>query len=77
MKRENYIITVKSIYIRDAEMFCPESMTEQEILNLDDIDIFHPLLFLPFSSISSAFSASRNFFAESRIASFSATSYSI
>lgn len=40
MKRENYIITVKSIYIRDAEMFCPESMTEQEILNLDDIDIF-------------------------------------
>lgn len=21
-------------------MFCPESMTEQEILNLDDIDIF-------------------------------------
>ena len=40
MKRENYIITVKSIYIRNAEMFCPESMTEQEILNLDDIDIF-------------------------------------
>ena len=40
MKRENYIITVKSIYIRDAEMFCPESMTEQEILNLEDIDIF-------------------------------------
>ena len=38
---------------------------------------FHPLLFLPFSSTSSAFSASRNFFAESRIASFSATSYSI
>lgn len=43
MKRENYIITVKSIYIRDAEMFCPESMTEQEILNLDDIDIFSPV----------------------------------
>ena len=50
MKRENYIITVKSIYIRDAEMFCPESMTEQEILNLDEAipvkkdledDIFH------------------------------------
>lgn len=40
MKRENYIITVKSIYIRNAEMFCPESMTEQEILNLDDVDIF-------------------------------------
>ena len=40
MKRENYIITVKSIYIRNAEMFCPESMTKQEILNLDDIDIF-------------------------------------
>ena len=31
MKRENYIITVKSIYIRNAEMFCPESMTEQDI----------------------------------------------
>ena len=40
MKRENYIITVKSIYIRDAEIFCPEDMTEQEILSLDDIDIF-------------------------------------
>jgi len=40
MKRENYIITVKSIYIRDAEIFCPNGMTEQEILNLDDIDIF-------------------------------------
>ena len=40
MKRENYIITVKSIYIRDAEIFCPENMTEQEILSLDDIDIF-------------------------------------
>ena len=40
MKRENYIITVKSIYIRDAEIFCPEDMMEQEILNLDDIDIF-------------------------------------
>ena len=43
MKRENYIITVKSIYIRNAEMFCPESMTEQEILNLDDIDSFSVL----------------------------------
>ena len=43
MKRENYIITVKSIYIRNAEMFCPESMTEQENLNLDDIDIFSPV----------------------------------
>ena len=40
MKRENYIITVKSVYIRDAEIFCPDGMTEQEILNLDDIDIF-------------------------------------
>lgn len=40
MKRENYIIMVKSIYIRDAEIFCPEDMTEQEILSLDDIDIF-------------------------------------
>lgn len=39
MKRENYIITVKSIYIRDAEIFCPDGMTEQEILNLDDSDI--------------------------------------
>lgn len=28
MKRENYIITVKSIYIRDAEIFCPEDMME-------------------------------------------------
>ena len=24
-EKRNYIITVKSIYIRDAEMFCPEA----------------------------------------------------
>ena len=40
MKKQKYVVTVKSSYIRDAQIFCPEDRMEQGSLGLDDADIF-------------------------------------